>query len=100
MGKSHLRSPVGCSRKLVRVEELPVSSWRPSNPCGCVDEERNNKIVFLLHETGKHVQTYSYSKEIMDRVGCRLIEELGVLSASMGSNTSKSVYLRNAEICM
>ena len=32
----------------------------------------------------------------MDRVGC-LIEELGVLSASMGSNTSKSVDLRNAE---
>ena len=42
------------------------------------------------------VQTYSYYKEIMDRVGC-LIEELGVLSASMGGNTSKSVYLRNAE---
>ena len=28
-----------------------------------------NKIEFLLHETGKHVQTYSYYKEIMDRVG-------------------------------
>ena len=32
----------------------------------------------------------------MDRAGC-LIEELGVLSVSMGSNTSKSVYLRNTD---
>ena len=69
--------------------------------CPCISEDVSvyyilNKIEILLHETGKHVQTYSYYKEIMDRVGC-LIEELGVLSASMGSNTSKSVYLRNAE---